>query len=313
MDELGNILRDAREMKGLTVAEVQERTRISAHYLEAMEQGEYNLLPTPVHARGFLRNYARFLDLDPEPLLERYEANKNGRPPASSSQASAGSETFTSRPEQPFFNPVNVELDGNSDGTESKVRLVIIVALLITIGLAASRFIPMLRGEGDGRDNLPQMIEAIMAGGDEEEPEAGADPDGEMAPDAAGTPTVGEAVDGESTIIPSERNDPAGVATDQANAPPTQMPLPATMDRVNLRLDITERTWVRVTIDGEVVLEDQVVRDDGPFQWEAQQEAHLLTGNAAGVFVTINGQDVGRLGERGVVAEQTWATTAAGN
>jgi cytoskeletal protein RodZ len=311
MDELGNILRDAREMKGLTVAEVQERTRISAHYLEAMEQGEYHLLPTPVHVRGFLRNYARFLDLDPDPLLERYEANRNGRPPASGSQGSNGAELLTPRPDQPFFNPVNVELDGNSDGTESKVRLVIIVALLITIGLAASRFIPMIRGDGDGRDNLPQMIEALMASDEEAEPEAEAE--GDATPGAGATPAVGEAIDGESPIIPSERNDPAGVATDQANAPPTQMPLPATMDRVNLRLDITERTWVRVTIDGEVVLEDQVVREDGPFQWEAQQEAHLLTGNAAGVFVTINGQDVGRLGERGVVAEQTWATTAAGN
>ena len=311
MDELGTILRDAREMKGLTVAEVQEQTRISAYYLEAMEQGEYHRLPTPVHARGFLRNYARFLDLDPDPLLERYEASKNGRPPASSSQGSAGSEVLTSNPAQPFFNPVNMELDGSSDGTESKVRVVIIVALLITIGLAASRFIPMIRGEGDGRDNLPQLIEALMASDDEEEPDA--DSDGGAAPEAGMTPVVGESVNSDSPIIPSGRNDPAGVATDQANAPPTQMPLPATMDRVNLRLDISERTWVRVTIDGEVVLEDQVVREDGPFEWEAQQEAHLLTGNAAGVFVTINGQDLGRLGERGVVAEQTWATTAAGN
>lgn len=311
MDELGNILRDAREMKGLTVAEAQERTRISAHYLEAMEHGEYHLLPTPVHVRGFLRNYARFLDLDPEPLIERYEASKNGRPQGAASQPASGSDALSSRPEQPFFNPVNMELDRSSDGTESRVRLVIIVALLITIGLAASRFIPMIRGNGDGRDNLPQMIEAIMTA--DEEPEAEGETDSSATPEAGATPTVGEAVDDQSAIIPSERNDPAGAATDQANAPPTQMPLPATMDRVNLRLDITERTWVRVTIDGEVVLEDQVVREDGPFEWEAQQEAHLLTGNAAGVFVTINDQDIGRLGERGVVAEQTWSTTAAGN
>ena len=72
MDELGHILREARETKGLTLAEAQEETRINSKYLAALENGEYDKLPTPVHVRGFLRNYARFLGLDSQPLLERY-------------------------------------------------------------------------------------------------------------------------------------------------------------------------------------------------------------------------------------------------
>ncbi|HSM55345.1 MAG TPA: RodZ domain-containing protein [Candidatus Sulfomarinibacteraceae bacterium] len=304
MDELGIILRDAREMKGLTLAEVQEKTRISARYLEAMESGEYHLLPTPVHVRGFLRNYARFLDLDPEPLLERYEANENARPQVTASSSTANGDGLTARNDQPFFNPVNVDLEGNADGNESRVRLVIIVALLITIGLAASRFVPMITGNGDGRDNLPEMIESLMS--QEAEPAADAVPDGTTTPEA----TEGIA----ATIIPSGRNDPIGAATDEAAPPaPTQAILPATMDHINLRLDITERTWVRVTIDGEVVLEDQVTREDGPFEWEAEQEAHVRTGNAAGVFININDTDIGKLGGRGEVAEQTWTTTTTGN
>lgn len=305
MDELGVILRDARELKGLTVTEVQEQTRISARYLEAMEQGDYHVLPTPVHVRGFLRNYARFLDLDPEPLLERYEASQETRLRAVAPPSSAtNGDSLTARGDQPFFNPVNVDLEGNPDGTESRVRLVIIVALLITIGLAASRFVPMITGNGDGRDNLPQMIQAIMSQEQEAEPTVDANADGTTSPEATSSNAA--------TIIPSGRNDPAGAATDEA-APPiaTQPPLPATMDHINLRLDITERTWVRVTIDGEVVLEDQVTREDGPFEWEAQQEAHLRTGNAAGVFININDTDIGKLGGRGEVAEQTWTTTAS--
>ncbi|MFW5940240.1 MAG: helix-turn-helix domain-containing protein [Chloroflexota bacterium] len=304
MDELGIILRDAREMKGLTLVEVQEQTRISARYLEAMESGEYHLLPTPVHVRGFLRNYARFLDLDPEPLVERYEANESTRSRVTASPSTENGDGLTTRNDQPFFNPVNVDLEGNADGAESRVRLVIIVALLITIGLAASRFLPGITGNGDGGENLPAMIESLMS--QEAEPAADVAPDGTTTPEA--TETV------EVTIIPSERNDPIGAATDEAAGPvPTQPPLPATMDRINLRLDITERTWVRVTIDGEVVLEDQVTREDGPFEWEAEQEAHLRTGNAAGVFININDVDIGKLGGRGEVAEQTWTTTTTGN
>ena len=52
MDELGLILQEARENKGLTLAEVQEETRINAAYLEALENGEYAALPSPVHVRG---------------------------------------------------------------------------------------------------------------------------------------------------------------------------------------------------------------------------------------------------------------------
>lgn len=301
MDELGSILRDAREMKGLTLAEVQDRIRINAQYLDALEEGAYHQLPTQVHVRGFLRNYARFLDLDPEPLLEKCDADYLARAAVSENGSSDGSQkaTLTPRSDQPFFEPVNMELDGNGGGAESTVRLVIIVALIITIGLAASRFVPLILGQGDGQDNLPQMIEDIM-NGDQSQAEDTTAPEANM-PEVTSEP-----------IIPSERNNPAGAATDAAAAP-TRPPLPATMDEVNLRLDITERTWVRVTIDGQVALEDQVTREDGPFEWQALREAHVLTGNAAGVFVTINEIPVGKLGDRGAVAEESWTTTAAGN
>lgn len=303
MDELGSILRDAREMKGLTLAEVQEEIRINSQYLDALEEGHYHLLPTQVHLRGFLRNYARFLDLDPDPLLEKCDsayAAQNAR--ARQANSENGSEqVLAPREDQPFFEPVNMDLDGSSGGAENTVRLVIIVALLVTIGLAASRFLPLVLGQGDGRDNLPQMIESLMAA-DEESPET-----------TSGEPEAGMPDVTSEAIIPSERNNPSGVATDTASVPPTRPPLPATMDEINLRLDITERTWVRVTIDGEVTLEDQITRDDGPFEWQALQEAHVLTGNAAGVFITINEVSVGKLGERGAVAEERWTTTAAGN
>ena len=303
MDELGNILREAREMKGLTVADAQEETRINARFLEALENGEFEKLPTPVHARGFLRNYARFLELEPEPLLERYEAHRGNRvlpanpTPAQAPTAITPDAPLQPRVDQPFFDPVNQDLDGSvQNSAESTVRLVIIVALLITVALAASRFVPMLLGNGDGQDNLPQMIEAIMAGDEEEAAGAEATPEGNI-PAVTSEP-----------IQPTERNNPDAVATQDAISP-TRPALPATLESIHLRLDITERTWIRVTIDGEVVFEDQVTQGDGPLEWDAEEEAHLLTGNAAGVFVTINETELGRLGGRGEAIEETWQTT----
>ena len=66
---------------------------------------------------------------------------------------------------------------------------------------------------------------------------------------------------------------------------------------------------MRVTIDGDIVFEGIARNGDEPYRWEAEQEATLLTGNAIGIFVTINDIQLGKLGGRGEVVEETWTTT----
>ena len=68
---------------------------------------------------------------------------------------------------------------------------------------------------------------------------------------------------------------------------------------------------MRVTIDGEVVFEGLARNGDEPYLWDAQEEAQLLTGNAIGIFVTINEIELGRLGGRGEVVEETWTATGS--
>jgi transcriptional regulator with XRE-family HTH domain len=79
-DEIGNILREARELKGATLNDVHQNLRISVKFLKALEAGEYHHLPSTTHVRGYLGKYARFLGLEPTPLLERYESIKDMLP-----------------------------------------------------------------------------------------------------------------------------------------------------------------------------------------------------------------------------------------
>ncbi len=74
MQTLGAILREQRDALGVSLAEVEEVTRIRQKYLAALEADEWHLLPGEVVGRGFLRNYALFLGLDPEELMERRRA-----------------------------------------------------------------------------------------------------------------------------------------------------------------------------------------------------------------------------------------------
>ncbi len=68
---VGDILREAREAQGLSVEDAANRLRLMHRQIMAMETGNVESLGQPVFARGFVRNYARLLGLDPEPLLAR--------------------------------------------------------------------------------------------------------------------------------------------------------------------------------------------------------------------------------------------------
>lgn len=69
---LGEVLRIARESKGLDHARVERDTKIRGRYLAALERGEYGELPGAVYAKGFLRNYGIYLGLDTDRLMELY-------------------------------------------------------------------------------------------------------------------------------------------------------------------------------------------------------------------------------------------------
>src|SRR5258708_25613596 len=66
---LGELLAAKRGERGLTIEQAAAATRIRAHYLSALESNELERLAAPVYAKGHVRTYARFLGLDPEPLV----------------------------------------------------------------------------------------------------------------------------------------------------------------------------------------------------------------------------------------------------
>ena len=77
---LGLWLRRARESRQLTLEQAWRELHIHLRYLQALEMDDYTALPGEIQARGFLRNYARFLGLPVEEALARYEAEIEGHP-----------------------------------------------------------------------------------------------------------------------------------------------------------------------------------------------------------------------------------------
>ncbi len=73
MLEIGSTLREARERRHLTFAEVEAGTLIPVRYLQALEQEQFERLPEGLYRRSFLREYADFLELDANALVADYE------------------------------------------------------------------------------------------------------------------------------------------------------------------------------------------------------------------------------------------------
>ncbi|HQU86149.1 MAG TPA: helix-turn-helix domain-containing protein [Pyrinomonadaceae bacterium] len=90
---LGEKLRQAREERGISIAEVAEQTRISPHYLEFIENDDFRTLPGGIFNKGFVKSYAKYVGIDEQEALQDYSKL------VSSQESEVSEEPKTYRPE----------------------------------------------------------------------------------------------------------------------------------------------------------------------------------------------------------------------
>lgn len=172
----GQQLAAARAAEGLGVADIARQLKLSPSQVEALEADHYERLPGIVFVRGFIRNYARLLKLDPAPLLASAECNL--QPPA--------------RPEHETSVSADIPFP---TGREIKWRRYVIVALALLVPVVIFEFyhdeapdvttaksgeVTLPAQQPAGADAKPKEIERVT-------PAAVA----EAAPDPAQAMTVG--------------------------------------------------------------------------------------------------------------------------
>ncbi|MFD0616783.1 helix-turn-helix domain-containing protein [Paenibacillus sp. GCM10027629] len=75
MSNLGDLLRNARLEKGMSLDDIQELTKIRKRYLEAIEDGDYKVLPGSFYVRAFVKTYAETLGLDSDEIVQLYKSD----------------------------------------------------------------------------------------------------------------------------------------------------------------------------------------------------------------------------------------------
>ena len=74
MQQVGEKLEEARKRQGITIREASDATKIRADFLVSFEQGTFDIKLPEIYRRGFVKNYARFLNLDPDKIMIEYAA-----------------------------------------------------------------------------------------------------------------------------------------------------------------------------------------------------------------------------------------------
>lgn len=281
MIQLGQMLRDARESKGVSLAEAEEATKIRRKYLQALEEADYDALPPSVYSRGFLRSYATYLGLDPEEALAAYRD---------------GSQTRT-EPREPriISEPL---VPGSPVNWEIIAGVLMLIAVGVILLLVYRQYIAPLAMQGAGP--TPTTVEeALLA--------SVGTPARAVSDVGTATPTARAT----STPLPPTPAPPTPTATRTRRPTSTRTPLPARAQELTLGLKVTARSWVRVVADGATVFEGTVVPGEER-TWTARREITLRTGNAGGVIASINDRELGALGDSGQVLDYVWRLTDNG-
>ncbi len=289
MTELGNTLRAAREQKGLTLAEAAADTRIPERQLAAFEQGKPLDVPS-VYARGMLRKYAEYLGLDANEIVDLY----GGQMPAV--EHSPAMPTIL---KEPLYRR-------GPDWAEILLGAgALLVLVVLALGIWRYSILPLQQAASQAKapteasassaTAVPPQAVAIN-----ETPEAEASPVATSAPPTRTPvlqPTPVSAVAATPTMLPT-------VGATPTPQPPT--PAPTTPpNEVEVAVEITQPSWLQVTVDGKQLFAG-LLQPGQNRSWRGNRSVNLRTGNAGGTIIFINGQQLGPLGNPGMVVEREW-------
>ena len=278
----GSQLRDAREARKLTLTQVTDATKIQPWVLEALEGDRLQEMMSPIYVKGFLATYARFLRLEPEPLLARLPWPKpdpvlEDLPPAS--------------PAKPLTLPT------------IPLPLLKRLGAGIVIAAAAAGVVAVHPLKYLSRISLPTLSLPKIAKAFDKKvaPKKQAAPKVASAKPQAPKPAAAQTQIAKQPVAPklsAPEVSPAApkLASVTPVTEPVQLPAPAPLSVVSvqpLELVVTANrtTWIKVRADGKLLTQQRLPRGANE-RWTAKKQFELIISKPTEVELTLNGQPI---------------------
>ena len=273
MQTVGEILRAEREKKGVTIKDVESATNIRALYLSAIEDNQFSVAPGEVYLKGFIRNYANYLGLDGQEMVNLYRQQINPPPPPEPQTVPADDS-----PDQPEPTPTptptatqrSKKRENRADQSGgSSIGKPLLVAILLLLVVGAGWWFYF----GSGNNVSPQQQSAQQF-------------PAQPPPQQVQPPTVKPQQPQPQQAVPAQ---------DAKKTKP-----------VTVSIKISAECWASAIADGREIYEGILQAGDAQV-WEAEQTLVVSLGNAAAAEITHNGRPVGKLGDAGEVVTRSFS------
>ncbi|WP_164668932.1 helix-turn-helix domain-containing protein [Virgibacillus doumboii] len=289
--EIGARLKEAREAKGLSLESLQETTKIQKRYLEAIEKGDFHILPGKFYARAFIKEYANAVGLDSNELLEEY---KEEIPQTEEDSTAQYTQIHRSRKDS---NP------SKTSAVFSFIPTVIVVLLIIGILFAAWYFIQQtVSDSGNNTDPVEQQDDNEVVrrdDGQQDNGQAGDDNSGDnntdSNEDSSGTANDENTDSQTGDTQEPEQPDPELTVVEEGagSSPESTLALENASDEVTATIEATGDSWLEVENgNGESLFSGMFTSDDSPLEFNLSKEEDRIwfnVGSAPSLNITIDG------------------------
>jgi cytoskeletal protein RodZ len=282
---IGPLLKEERQKRGLSHTKISEITRLRPHIIEALENEAWDRLPSPVFVSGFVRSYGRALGLKEERLMTVFQ---------SSCHVKAASPRPLTEPDR-----------------SKKPLLIFLIILLLIAALSFflwKGYITLVKikttPESVSQTEENQTEDIDRSGENPSDPEKGQVAPQEAEAEVANNTPAGGPVPETATAAPETVSQPQTIqeeAAVHANVTvPAGSPGVITEQPLTLKANIREKTWLRIFVDDQEPREYMFMPNEY-FVWKGKKGFELLIGNAAGIDLELNGQQIKTTGTAGQV------------
>ncbi|MGE4344466.1 MAG: helix-turn-helix domain-containing protein [Geoalkalibacter sp.] len=272
----GDILKNRRRERQLSLDDVARQTRMRTAFLEALEEGRFEEFPAETYVKGFLRNYSEFLGLDSETLLDIYQQQR---------PAVADVDSELRRIETGLVQPVQ------RSSTRRSLLLFLGIAALILIGLAVGYFLTQkpgvigVRPESQVPVDAPGTGDPVQNGASSPSSDAGtvAETEGGVPPESTDPAQDLSAIIHPGTAGPINEK-PASDPADFFSPPPVT-------PGATLKIRAVAATQLEVAID-QRPRQHYALREGSVLTWRIQQQAELIVEQPESVAVLLGDQSL---------------------
>lgn len=275
----GDRLRREREMRGITLDEISESTKIARRHLEALEKEQFDQLPGGVFNKGFVKAYARFLGLDEDQAVADYAAVANEK----------------TEPEDKFPLEIHEKPDEKlKKPKRSLLPAAFVAAALVGILVGYVIWAKSRPHTSETTHALQQSSPAVQTETPTQASTTQPSTPQASTPAAVSSGAAATAAPVAATPAPSQR-------AERGAAPPPQQQSGNDAATVkpektfSVSIKAKEDSWVSIVADGKSVMQ-RVLNADKHKKIKAGKSLVLRTGNAGGIEVSFNGRPLGVLG-----------------